>query len=51
LKTSSKAYHDLHPLAALLLSYVVFTGLTGLGAYFMRWNVKRYLKSFTVSFS
>ncbi len=50
LKTSSKAYHDLHPLAALLLSYVVFTGLTGLGAYFMRWNVKRYLKSFTVIF-
>ncbi len=50
LKTSSKHYKDLHPLIALFLSYFVFTFLTGLGAYFMNWNVKKYLKGFTIIF-
>ncbi len=50
LKTSSKAYKDLHPLAALLISYLVFTFLTGLGAYFQGWNVKKYIKNFTFLF-
>jgi uncharacterized membrane protein YadS len=50
LKTSSKTYKSLHPLAALFISYAVFTLLTGLGAYFQGWNVKKYLKSFTFIF-
>ncbi len=50
IKTSSKNYKDLHPLVALLMSYFAFSFLTGLGAYFMKWNVKKYLKSFTFIF-
>ncbi len=50
LKTSSKTYHNLHPLLALFITYFVFLGLTGIGAYFQKLNVKKYIYGFSIIF-
>ncbi len=50
LKTSSKNYHTLHPLLSLLVTYVVIGGLTTLGAYFQKLNVKKFIIGFTAIF-
>lgn len=50
MKTSSKAY-DLHPLISLLITYLVFTILTGIGAYFQKLDLKKYLFGFTIIFA
>jgi len=50
LKTSSKNYHNLHPLLSLFTTYIVFAGLTTIGAYFQKLNVKKYFTGFTVIF-
>lgn len=50
IKTSSKGYSNLHPLISLLTTYIVFVSLTGIGAYFQKLNVKKYLFGFTVIF-
>ncbi len=49
-KTSSKAYGDWHPLFALVVSYLAFLLMTSVGAYFMKWNLKKFVYSFTVIF-
>ncbi len=50
LKTSSKEYHHWHPLVSILVTYVVFVGLTGIGAYFQRLNLKKFFVGFTLIF-
>ncbi|MDY6856616.1 MAG: putative sulfate exporter family transporter [Thermodesulfobacteriota bacterium] len=49
---SFKASHKglLSPGASLILSYIVFTLATCIGARFMRWDVKRYLIAWTILF-
>ena len=47
---TGKAYEGLHPLASLLITYGVFTGLTCLGAYFQRLDVKKFFLGFTALF-
>jgi len=50
LKTSSKNYHNLHPLLSLFITYFVFLSLTSIGAYFQKLNVKKYITGFTAIF-
>ncbi|MEE9160279.1 MAG: putative sulfate exporter family transporter, partial [Gammaproteobacteria bacterium] len=50
LKPSSKAYGELHPLLSLLITYLVFAGITSIGAYYQRLDVKQFLKGFTLLF-
>ena len=50
LKTSSKTYAHWHPLVALLFSYAALLLMTTAGAYFMKWNLRKYVKGFTVVF-
>ncbi|MFQ5755884.1 MAG: putative sulfate exporter family transporter [Acidiferrobacterales bacterium] len=45
------AYKGMHPLASLLMTYVVFTVLTCIGAYFMKLDVKRFFVGFTIIFA
>jgi uncharacterized membrane protein YadS len=45
------AYKGMNPLAALLTTYAVFTGLTCIGAYFMKLDVKRFFVGFTIIFA
>ena len=40
----------LSPAASLILSYVIFTAATSAGAWFMKWNVKKYFLAWTVIF-
>ena len=40
----------LSPWASVILSYVIFTLATGAGAYFMKWNLKKYLLAWTLIF-
>ncbi len=47
---AGKAYQGLHPLVSLLVTYVVFTVLTCIGAAAMKWNVKQYFLGFTCLF-
>ena len=49
---SFKASHKglLSPGASLILSYIVFTLATCIGARFMRWDVKRYFIAWTIIF-
>lgn len=47
LSVSGEAYAGWHPLAAWLTTYVVFTGLLSIGAYFQRLNLKRFVLGFT----
>ncbi len=50
IKTTSKDYNFLHPLVAILITYIVFTILTGIGAYYQKLNVKKYILGFSVIF-
>ncbi len=43
-------YEGWHPLAGLLMAYVVFTALTCLGAWSMKFNVRRFWAGWTVLF-
>ena len=49
IKTASKNY-DLHPLVAILVTYLIFLGLTTLGAYFQKLNVRKFFIGFTAIF-
>lgn len=49
-KTTAKGYHFLHPLLAIFITYVVFTLLTSIGAYYQRLNVKKYIVGFSIIF-
>ena len=50
LKPASKSYGELHPLLSLFSTYLVFAGLSSIGAYFQRLDVLRFLKGFTFLF-
>lgn len=47
---SGKGYVDMHPLLSLLLTWLVFALLTGIGAWFQGLDVRRYLQGFTALF-
>lgn len=49
MKPSSKAY-AIHPLISLIVTYLIFTVLTSIGAYFQGLNVKKYVIGFSVIF-
>jgi uncharacterized membrane protein YadS len=51
LKPSGKAYQDWNPLASLVVTYAVFTGLTCIGAAAMRLDVRKFLAGWTVLFA
>ncbi len=50
MKPAGKAYAHWHPLASLFMTYLVFTALTTLGAWFMRLDVMRFFLGWTVIF-
>ncbi len=48
---SFKAVHGtMSPVAALITQYIVLLVTTTIGAYFMKWNIKRYVVAFTIVF-
>jgi uncharacterized membrane protein YadS len=51
----SKAFHAAHkqvvgPIASLLISYIIFTVVTMIGAVAMRWNLRDYFIAWTIIF-
>ena len=50
LRTSGAAYAAWHPLVAWLVTYVVFTALFTIGAYFQRLDIRRFVLGFTTIF-
>lgn len=50
LQPAGKAYGAWHPLAALAMTYAVFTVLTGIGAAAMGLDLRRFLAGWTVLF-
>lgn len=47
---AGKAYQGLSPLFTLLMTYVIFTVLTTIGAKAMKWDVKKYFWGWTILF-
>lgn len=50
LRPAGAAYAEWHPLALWLTTYVVFTGLLTIGAWFQGLNLRRFIAGFTVLF-
>jgi len=50
LKLSGAAYQGIHPLVGLAANYLIFTALVTLGAWAMKWNVKKFFLGWTVIF-
>ncbi len=50
MKPASKGY-DIHPLVSLLSTYVIFTVLMSIGAYFQKLNVRKFIIGFTAVFA
>ena len=48
--TAKEFWKSLGPIGGILVTYVVFTIATCIGAYFMRWNVKRFFIGWTFIF-
>lgn len=46
-----KAYAGLGPVGSVIVTYIVFTAATAIGAAFMRWNVRRFLLGWTIIFA
>ncbi len=51
----SKAFRAAHkelmsPMASLIVSYIIFTIVTAIGAWAMRWNIKDYIAAWTIIF-
>lgn len=51
--TFSKSFNASHkdlmgPIAAMVVSYVVFTAVTSVGAVAMKWDLKKYLQAWTI---
>lgn len=50
-KSISASHKELmSPIAALIVSYIIFTVLTAIGAYFMKWKVRDYVIAWTIIF-
>ena len=47
---AGKAYEWMHPLGSLITTWLVFTVLTCIGAYFQKLNVKKFFLGFTAIF-
>jgi uncharacterized membrane protein YadS len=47
---AGKAYEGMHPFVGLFVTYIVFTVLTCLGAYFQKLNVMKFFLGFTCIF-
>ncbi len=47
---AGKAYEGMSPFVSLITTYVVFTVLTVVGAYYQKLNVKRFFYGFTIIF-
>jgi uncharacterized membrane protein YadS len=50
IKAAGKAYQGMHPLISLLITYIIFSVLTTIGAAAMKWDVRKYLKGWTLIF-
>jgi uncharacterized membrane protein YadS len=50
IKPLGKAYQGLGPLGSILVTYLAFTLATCTGAFFMRWNVKKFFAGWTIIF-
>ena len=48
--TAKGMYKSLGPIGSILATYVVFTIATTIGAYFQKWDVKRYFYGWTIIF-
>ncbi|PIE55893.1 MAG: putative sulfate exporter family transporter [Desulfobulbus propionicus] len=48
--TSKEFYKSLGPIGAILVTYVAFTIPTTIGAYFQKWDVKKFFQGWTVIF-
>ncbi len=48
--TAKEFYSSLGPIGSILVTYVIFTIATSIGAYFMKWNIKKYLAGWTIIF-
>jgi uncharacterized membrane protein YadS len=49
-QTAKAFYKGLGPIGGILVTYVVFTIATCIGAYFMKWDLKRYFVGWTFIF-
>lgn len=43
-------YKALGPIGSILVTYVIFTIATTIGAYFQKWDVKKFVKGWTIIF-
>ena len=50
LKAAGSNFKEMHPLASLFSTYLIFTGLTCIGAYFQKLNVRKFFLGFTCIF-
>ena len=48
--TSKEFYKSLGPIGSILITYVIFTIATTIGAYFQKWDIKRYVIGWTFIF-
>ncbi len=49
-QTAKDTYKALGPIGSILITYLVFTVATTIGAYFQKWDVKKYLAGWTIIF-
>ncbi len=49
-QTAKDFYKGLGPIGGILMTYLVFTVATSIGAYFMRWDLKKYITGWTIIF-
>ena len=49
-QTAKGFYKSLGPIGSILVTYIVFTIATTIGAYFMKWDVKRFFIGWTIIF-
>ncbi len=48
---AGQAYEGLGPLGSIITTWLVWTALTGIGAYFMKLNVGKFVVGFTIIFA
>jgi uncharacterized membrane protein YadS len=51
IKPLGEAYKGLNPILSIIITYVIFTIATGIGAACMKWNLKKYLLGWTIIFA
>ncbi|PIE73866.1 MAG: putative sulfate exporter family transporter [Deltaproteobacteria bacterium] len=48
--TAKDFYKALGPIGSILVTYIVFTVVTTIGAYFQKWDVKKFVSGWTIIF-